>query len=472
MHHESKSVMIHAQLPPELLLVVAKYFTPAEAAAPCLVCRAWQEVFGSIVWRTYMIKPRDMAPAISTLTKNAHHIRRLEYFATRMDVEDDLAVPYTRLISLRFFVTSLQSEWTWAQIVPLIVRNRQLQVVLFSDSGRSTQPELWAAFGALPLLRALELQGFLLGKKDLETIWNGCKGLHELRLLEACIMDVSELDEEALEIHTELQLITLQDRKFLTLLRRCPNLCHVSWRSERLCVLYDLPGVLLEEKLRHLDRIVLAHAEDQPLASTLRAMSHVKDLTVRQGKVEDLSYHTFTRNFATLQILAILDYIKNPGAFISTVLASCPLLIGIIAPAVSAVDIINGRPWVCLRLIVFQLAIEITDTQESAICTQSREIFGRISKLVHLTDLRIHAPIREDPRPFQGLDLRLRSGIPQLSTLQKLEILDFSDTIQDISGEDIAWMRKYWTRLWYIAGRCNAHGTFEQQPPSYREAQS
>ncbi|KAG0100540.1 hypothetical protein BGZ93_010863 [Podila epicladia] len=390
--------MTYTQLPQELLLVVAEYLTPAEAVVPSQVCRAWQEVFGSIVWQKYMIKRRDMAPAISTLTKNAHHIRRLEYFATVMDVEDDLAVPYTRLTSLRFFVSSFLSGWKWVRIVPLIVRNQQLQVVVFSDCGQSTQPEVWAALGALPLLRTLELRGFRMWKKLWETVWNGCKGLHELRLFDASIMGVSEFDEEALEIHTELQSITFEESpKFLTLLRRCPNLRRVKWMNDSLLILYDLTGVLLEGKLCQLDSIVLTRAEDQPLASTLSAMSQVKELSVRKGKVEELSCHALTRHFATLQILSIQEHIKNAGAFISTVLASCPLLISVATPVLSAVDIINGRPWVCLQLKVFQIKIEITDTQEDAIRTQSREIFERISKLtyasVDLTE-ETHLPSR------------------------------------------------------------------------------
>ncbi|KAF9320097.1 hypothetical protein BG003_007268 [Podila horticola] len=456
--------MTHAQLPPELLLVVAEYLTPAEAIAPSLVCRDWHEVFSSIVWRSYMIKPRDMAPAISTLTKNALHTRELEYFATEMDVEDDLAVPYTRLTSLRYFVAFQQSVWIWAYLVPLVVRNRQLQDVTFSDPGQSVRTGIWSALASLPDLRMLELRDFRMVSKHWETIWNGCRGLRELRLFGAYTMDVSEFNEKALELHTELQSITLENYGFLKLLKRCPNLCRVVWMSEWIIVLNELTGLLLERKLCRLDSIALEWAEDQPLASTLRAMGQVKELSVRQGKVEELSCDALTQHFATLQILSILEYIKNADTFIPTVLASCPLLTSITTPVVSAVNITSGRPWVCLRLKVFKITIEITDILEDAIRTQSREIFGRISKLVHLRALLIGAPYTEDPPTFQGLDLRLESGLSQLSTLQSVQELNFGGTIQDMSMEDIAWVTKHWTRLEHVVGRCNKHGTFEQYP--------
>ncbi|KAG0328067.1 hypothetical protein BG000_000652 [Podila horticola] len=243
-------------------------------------------------------------------------------------------------------------------------------------------------------------------------------------------MDVSEFNEETLELHTELQSITLENYGFLKLLKRCPNLCRVVWMRN----FVDWTALLLN------------------------------GLSVRQGKVEELSCDALTQHFATLQILSILEYIKNADTFIPTVLASCPLLTSITTPIVSAVNIISGRPWVCLRLKVFKITIEITDILEDAIRTQSREIFGRISKLVHLRALLIGAPYTEDPPTFQGLDLRLESGLSQLSTLQSVQELNFGGTIQDMSMEDIAWVTKHWTRLEHVVGRCNKHGTFEQYP--------
>ncbi|KAG0038333.1 hypothetical protein BGZ82_000478 [Podila clonocystis] len=454
--------MTHTQLPPELLLVVAEYLTPAEATAPSLVCRVWQEIFGSIIWRTYMIKPRDMAPAISTLTKNAHHTRKLEYFATVMDVENDLAVPYTHLTSLWFYVAIRQSGRAWIQLVPLIMRNQQLHELVLGDPGRSVPADIWAALAALPMLRTLELRDFGMGRKHWETIWNGCKGLRELRLLGSYNMGESIFHEEALEIHTELQSIALDGGEFSIILRRCPNLRRVSCASDRTTVLDELPSLLLEGKLCQLDSIILAKAEDQSLALTLMAMQQVKVLVVRKGEVEDLSCHALTRHFATLQILCIPECIKNAGTFIPAVLASCPLLTNITTSAVSATDIVNGRPWICLRLKVFKINIKITDEQDDNIGTQSREIFGRISRLVHLTDLHIRAPITEDPLTFQGLDLRLESGLSQLSTLQHLQELDFGGTIQHMSVEDIAWVRMHWTQLTHAVGRCNEHVALKQ----------
>src|ERR1700744_2817787 len=97
--------MAHASLPPELLILISKYFTPEEALAPSLACRSWHSVFTTVIWRCYTIKPRRTSPTIETRTKNAHHVRELHYLGTQLTVADDLVVPYTRLTNL-WFLTS------------------------------------------------------------------------------------------------------------------------------------------------------------------------------------------------------------------------------------------------------------------------------------------------------------------------------------------------------------------------------
>lgn len=194
-------------------------------------------------------------------------------------------------------------------------------------------------------------------------------------------------------------------------------------------------------------------------------MSQVKELSVEEGDIGTLAFKDLTKHFAMLQILSIPTYSMGAHAFVPAVLASCPLLTSISAPTVSATDLIQGGPWVCSRLRVFRINIEITNTEGDAVRTQSREIFRRFSKLVHLTELRVRGPVVEDAPTFQGLDMRLESGLGQLSSLQRLWLLDFSDTIQNMSAEDVAWIKNTWKRIEHILGECNAkYGVFWGQP--------
>lgn len=176
-----------------------------------------------------MIKLRCMSPSIAVLTKNAHHTRKLEYFGTQMAVEDDLAVPYTRLTHLRFFGSYEKSAQVWDCLAQLITRNQHLQQVTISDRVAGAQIELWQALTSLPALRVLEMRDVCMDLKHWETIWNGCKGIRELRLLSVHTKDASTFNEEALKMHTDLQSISLHDVTFIPLLRSSPNLRRVSW---------------------------------------------------------------------------------------------------------------------------------------------------------------------------------------------------------------------------------------------------
>ncbi|KAF9392461.1 hypothetical protein CPC16_003290 [Podila verticillata] len=459
--------MVNSALLPEVVLLVTEYFTPSEATAPSLVCRAWHDVFAGVIWRHYMIRPRCMSPSIATLTKNAHRTRKLVYFGTQMAVEDDLAVPYTRLTHLRFHGSDYKSARVWDCLAQLITRNQQLQEVTISDHVAGAQIELGQALASLPALRVLEMRKVCMDLKHWETIWNGCKSIRELRLFSEHTKDASTFNEEALEMHTELQSIALHDVTFFPLLGSSPNLRRVSWEKidDSTILLEELTGLLLDGKLCQLECLKIPVAEDQPLASTLKAMSQVKELSLEEGSIGTLAFKDLTQHFATLQILSIPTNSMNASILVPTVLASCPLLTSITAPTVSATDLIHGAPWVCSRLKVFTISIEITDTEGDAVHTQSREIFRRLSKLEHLTELRVHGLMGENEPTFQGLDMRLESGLGQLSSLQHLWFLDFSDTIQNMSAEDVAWIRSTWRRIGHVFGMCNSqYGVFEGQP--------
>ncbi|KAG0031401.1 hypothetical protein BGZ81_001309 [Podila clonocystis] len=455
--------MTHASLPPELLLAVAEYLAPEEALAPSLACRSWHNVFARVLWRSYTIQTHKKSPTIDARTENAHHVKELRYLGTQSHTEDDLedniesylvddfVVPYTRLQRLLFCTTyndSANHRQLWSHLAQLIMRNHELQELVISDPLASAPIEVWQAAISLPTLRTLEIRDVCMEMRHWEAIWNGCKGLRALRMYNVHAWGGLTINDKAMEKHAELESITLQDAHFLPLLKHCPNLRRVSWENgaNSTHFLKMLLSCLGNGLLGQLEGLHTKRAKDILLASALKAMNRIKEVSVDNGHIENPTTRVLRQHFATLQILSIPTHIKKAGTFIPTVLASCPSLTVIAAPMMTSEDIINGGPWVCTQLKVFKIKIEIVDKEADAIRVQSREVLRRLSRLTHLTHLGIGDSNAPSPA-FQGLDMRLESGLAQLSTLQCLQELNFDNTNQNMSEADVAWIKITWKRI-------------------------
>ena len=91
-------------------------------------------------------------------------------------------------------------------------------------------------------------------------------------------------------------------------------------------------------------------------------------------------------------------------------------------PRILAAEIIESNSkWVCTKLRAFRVFVAV---DRDVVVTQSRTLFERLSKLVHLYELTIRRPnISHHVDPEQGGDLTLVSGLDQLSPLTTLSYL-------------------------------------------------
>ncbi|KAG0072333.1 hypothetical protein BGZ93_006832, partial [Podila epicladia] len=97
--------------------------------------------------------------------------------------------------------------------------------------------------------------------------------------------------------------------------------------------------------------------------------------------------------------------------------------------------------WVHLKLRVFSVFTVIEDPSAGAIWAQSRTVFERLYKFTQLAVLNIRGRGSVKFQVIHGLDLRLDSGLSQLSSLKALKKLDVRNTIQDVSAADVLWMK-------------------------------
>ncbi|KAK3823472.1 MAG: hypothetical protein J3Q66DRAFT_425430 [Benniella sp.] len=189
-----------------------------------------------------------------------------------------------------------------------------------------------------------------------------------------------------------------------------------------------------------------------PSVFVLLRQSHFKTLL----KV-DLSLATATPHLGMV-------YLESVAEWVQEVLESCPLLEHLTANVISAHDIINGKPWVCLGLKELKVIIDmgfgrtrrdrglkrpkITESEQS-LCSAVFEQLGRLDQL-RVLDLRCHYwPVEmEDYFP---LPLELRLGLGQLSRLKDIEVIGFHGS-QDIRMTDVEWMLQQWPYLTEIYG--------------------
>lgn len=160
-----------------------------------------------------------------------------------------------------------------------------------------------------------------------EAIWNGRKG-HTLEMQNVYALDELQIDGEAMELHTRLESVNLWDLHSLVLLKHCPNLDRVWWENDaytnqlQKMLLNCLRKVLLGQP----ESLHISKARAKLPVSTLRARNMIKQVSVKNGNLENTTVQVLIQHFATLQILFVPTYIKDAGTFAPTVLASSPPL--------------------------------------------------------------------------------------------------------------------------------------------------
>jgi len=152
------------------------------------------------------------------------------------------------------------------------------------------------------------------------------------------------------------------------------------------------------------------------------------------------------------------------SGWVQEVLESCPSLERIVARIITAQDIMNGQPWVCLRLEEFKVMIDMefkgralergpkrpkyTEDEEN----QCRAIYGQLGRLTQLRSLNMHywswSPDRNTIFP---LPLELRVGLGQLCRLKDIERIDYYGS-QDMRMVDLEWMLQHWPHLQLLHG--------------------
>lgn len=459
--------MTHASLPLELLLSVAEYLTPPEATSPILVCRAWHNVFISVIWRNYSINALTQLP-LDVLVNHSDLVTELTY-KDRTIPQEYLSIPFTRLthLALDSGSTGTFSEEAMSRFARLVALNDHLQDMVINGQSFAAEDEFWSSVAFRPHLRRLTLERCSMDSKGFAAFWRSLIRVEQLSIHRFRGIGAESFFCNELVALPALHSIDLDQLDTISLLRLCTNLRSIQWtRGRRFNTRFldELNMLLQGRRLQHLDSLVIYGVrDDRRLSRCLGAINQLREFKLPDGLIGRRSLWALRRHFSTLQQVLFADISEVSSRTTQTILESCPMLTSIIAPRLSASRIIQGGPWVCTQLKVFKAEIVIKHQDQEGIRAQSRAVFERLSKLEDLTTLIIRGNSAESIAR-QGPDLRLESGLDQLSTLRNMRRLDFKFTKQNMSAEDVAWIKTHWRRLEQVEGRCNDNGVLSCQP--------
>lgn len=449
-------------LPPELLAIVAEYFTPRNAIQPCCVCRTWNMAFSPVIWRRYTLESHDPREEINrqALIRNAPHIRHLTFDRLDLLIKFDLSC--TQLTHLVFTgryrsLSPSDEDQDWRKLARFIEQNPWLGKISISASKYDIPVDFWTA---LPLCPSWDISSASADPSEL--FWAACWSVAELNITNTEVFDTTEFFNDAQGVYTNMKRITLPNSATASsvalVLEQCPNLTSFAMDLWDGCsfevVAATLGGMLEQGRLPHLDSLGLtSHVQDDDLASCIQAMSSVLDLDCTSTFFGPLAFAALEPKFATLRTLQVQKCQCVSGDMIQTILESCPALEELVSTSIPARLIMDGRPWACLGLK--KLVLDFYLDSGTGLQAQSSAVFGQLGRLTRLKTLMIGDSLSFLHSSFQGLDFRLQSGLGQLAGLERLATLDFGQTRQELGVDDVAWMKRHLKELTAVLGTCN-----------------
>ncbi|KAF9389819.1 hypothetical protein CPB97_010549 [Podila verticillata] len=443
---------MHPLILPELMAIVAKYLdlSASEARHLTRVCQAWYTVFSPTVWRECSANKAFITnePAVRGLVKNAPHIYRLSCFDLNFLYRQALACTQLTHLTIKHNLDSdIDVVEKWNMLTGFIRHNPSLRMISVSASGQPATTDFWSVLGSC---EQVELGPFQVTKHQTRVFLEGCRNIQELTVHQMTLPKHGDFFEAAQEGHWRLKRLTVYFdaptaglNKFLEL---CPHLTSLALNCSLMAREHGpaaLATLLKQAHLPQLEELTLrGFVDDDELPLCLRAMTRLKTLDCSWTPFDVFSFRALQGHTATLQILR-LEGSKVKRWMNQRILESCPILTELSSTPIDGYWIETGRPWVCLglkKLVMGIIILEDYDSDRDVIRDQSKVVFRELGRLKELEVLEIG--MKKVKVPFQGLDLRLVSGMRVLATMQKLKKLDFTNTRQVLYAQDIEWLKK------------------------------
>ncbi|KAG0220898.1 hypothetical protein B0O80DRAFT_463851 [Mortierella sp. GBAus27b] len=456
---------IHPLQLPEILSKIAAYIPRRSALACVRVCKSWHQAFNGRVWEEINLNG-FVHPAV--LQKYAHLVKVAKLDEVVVQAEDFV---FPNAHSLTFSVArcliyedlvAQNTNVTWLKIVAGIS----------CRFGVTTHRGLWSRIQCgLVHLKELEIENISIASADIDTFWNVCTRLESLAIKFDFDMPNPQFWSNELVRFPHIRKLKFNGYSdegavsAVEIMLRCPALTLFEW------TLHDLEAHRLGWFLRllaaktwpHLDTLLFPARPLDPesLGKILRAAPQITGLSFQPHETENIELSRSVLGLLRPHFdrLRYID-LKGSQAYTPTIcpiaqdiLSSCPALETFISTQIDAVTILQGRPWVCLKLQVLILDIIFESNSSLPDPDSQPRILDQLARLTQLRELSLCLYHRYEydlsPSP-----LRLQDGLDKLSTLRSLERIQWG-IMQRIEEPEYRWILEHWTSLKSMEGARN-----------------
>ncbi|KAF9344582.1 hypothetical protein BGX26_004149 [Mortierella sp. AD094] len=479
------------------------------------VCSSWRNTFTPILYHNSSIFTyKTKNPTFETINKHADSIRDLKLIGS-IELDQD-SLRCSKLKTLMVINGDRSGSQQDAQVSPVLAEfiqsnKRTLKRFLLSRHPDSSSTVLWNALAQSKDLVEIWLRRNTVPQLDLEAFWEACSATDELTL-DSMIFQLDPVSRaEALlpESFPKLKSLRLEsiqglsNKAQLEMIKRTPNLNALHWQpNSQGFPLDDYRQVMSSRVFTNLQTLkILQHAlGDEDVSLTLDAMTMAKDLDLGTSRFSESSYRSLMNNHATtIQSLTLRACPSITSAMAQGILSGCPSLETLDVNVIQGTDlarieseseaseaVVVGKDWVCLKLkylaVYFDLSSKGADIDQSTPEGEKRfkrqqqleqeHAFRQLSRLSGLKTLIFYDRVsRGAVKRSLELKLKSRGGeLDQLSALKKLESIQFDDTDQDMSEEEIDWMGEHWPKLSTLSGTFHRDEKRDKQLKEYRDA--
>ncbi|KAF9436135.1 hypothetical protein BGZ76_004729 [Entomortierella beljakovae] len=330
-------------------------------------------------------------------------------------------------------------------------------------------------------LRYLSLQNCTIKGRHWKPFWKLCDILEELRMDRVEIeLSKSPLGNGEIwptyprmkDLHLT-QLITVPEARQLdNLIKLFPNLRVLFWDvhgydyavRSRFCNLYaastwpDLDWIA-SNRTRYL-------YDDDLNKLLVSARKPFRRIDFHTVEIKTRTLEEYQSHFEVIRKIVLVRYRPNLRPQMVRILESCPLLEFFKVDDLRAKDIIDSKPWVCIRLktlITFiNMGFENNGNRRRLTpeeLEQCRMVYSRLQVFQDLENLDMFDTF-ETARRTSSLEtanivtipLRLKAGLDQLAKWTKLKRLSFWNGVQVMPKRELDWIVEHWKQLNYIAG--------------------
>ncbi|KAK3810146.1 MAG: hypothetical protein J3Q66DRAFT_373188 [Benniella sp.] len=436
---------------PEILWEVSQHVTGRTLLACVRVSKAWYQAFLPQIWRHIeLTKNKPHPPGAIHGYMYSRFVKTLKIYCIPGREYWSLILP--NLASL----TVENAEWN--ENLFKLVSNYPMLIHL--DIRKKMEAHSTRCLGLLTRLHSLKdvtLMGLEVNETNVDTFWQLCAQLERLYVSFQRISTQDTLPTMEFPRMRQLRAGGFSEDNIpwvLEFMQRCPGLRSLGSLAEfanRLFIPRITP-LIRARKWPHLHSIALwIYSKDEDdLAGIITSMEKIIALEAVLPVFPLTMMDHLRPHFIHLQTLNLSPVPGFTSLVAQEIMSSCPSLITFKGCNLHDMDIVRGRPWVCLKLKVLELKL-YTDNPWTLRQTQPW-VLEQLSKLTMLQELYVYSWETNG----LTLDLRLGRGLGRLSTLRSLWFLDLShSTMQTMQQQEIEWMLKHWKSLERILGKLN-----------------